>query len=150
MGGGFLLPKYSSLPMLVDWYSGHLYSIIWGGLYAKVYLSAKFCQLVVRAYMLYNLYESFYSHCFCCSGCYCCPYVIIYTKNNNNMKSLGEEEQQQKLKIYINCFILISNRCMTYLSKSWTPNDSIYSFTHCKAVMKLTVLNGLSLQTFIS
>ena len=39
---------------------------------------------------------------------------------------------------------------MTYLSKSWTPNDIKYSFTHCKAVMKLTVLNGLSLQTFIS
>ena len=66
------------------------------------------------------------------------------------MKSLGEQEQQQKLKIYMNCFIFISNRCMTYLSKSWTPNDSIYSFTHCKAVMKLTVSNGLSLQTFIS
>ena len=66
------------------------------------------------------------------------------------MKSLGEQEQQQKLKIYINCLIFISNRCMTYLSKSWTPNDSIYSFTHCKTVMKLTISNGLSLQTFIS
>ena len=65
------------------------------------------------------------------------------------MKSLREQEQH-KLKIYINCFIFIYNRCMTYLSKSWTPNDSIYSFTHCKAVTKLTVSNGLSLQTFIS
>ena len=24
----------------------------------------RFCLLVVKAYMLYNLYESFYSHCF--------------------------------------------------------------------------------------
>ena len=66
------------------------------------------------------------------------------------MKSLQQQEQQQKLKIYINCFIFISNRCMTYLPKSCTPTDSIYSFTHCKAVMKLTVSNGFSLQTFIS
>ena len=66
------------------------------------------------------------------------------------MKSLGEPEQQQKLKIYINSFIFLSNRCMTYLSKSGTPNDSIYSFTHCKAVMKLTVSNGLSLQTLFN
>ena len=27
---GVHLPKYSSLPMLVDWYSRHLYSITWG------------------------------------------------------------------------------------------------------------------------
>ena len=66
------------------------------------------------------------------------------------MTLFGEQEQQQKLKIYINCFIFISNKCMTYLSKSSTPNDSIYSFTHCKAVMKLTVWNGLSVHTFIS
>ena len=79
---GVHLPKYSSLPMLVDWYSRHLYCITWGGPYAKVYLSAKFSLLVVKAYMLYNLYESFYAHCFCCccSVCYCCPCVIIYTK----------------------------------------------------------------------
>ena len=58
------------------------------------------------------------------------------------MKSLGEQEQQPKPKIYRNCFIFISSKCMTYLSKSSTPNDSIYNFTHCKAVMKLTVSNG--------
>ena len=76
---GVHLPKYSSLSMLVDWYSRHLYSITQGGPYAKVYFSAKFCLLVVKAYMLYNLYESFYSHCCfcCCSVCYCCPCVII-------------------------------------------------------------------------
>ena len=33
------------------------------------------------------------------------------------MKSLGEQEKQQKLKIYINCFIVISIRCMPYLQK---------------------------------
>ena len=29
-------------------------------------------------------------------------------------------------------------------------NYCIYSFTHCKAVMKLTVSNGLSVHAFIS
>ena len=84
--GGSICPKYSSLPMLVDWYSRHLYCITQGGPYAKVYLSAKFSLLVVKAYMLYNLYESFYAHCFCCccSVCYCCPCVIIYTKQQQH------------------------------------------------------------------
>ena len=66
------------------WWTGiqGISTLFLGGPSAKVYLSAKFYLLVVKAYMLYNLYESFYSHCFCCccSVCYCCPCVIIYTK----------------------------------------------------------------------
>ena len=98
------------------------------------------------------LYESFYPHsfCYCCCSC-CCRgiCVITYSKQQQQHDIIGKQEQQQKLKIYINCFIFINNKCMTYIYKSSTPNDSIYNFTHCKAVMKLTVSNGLSVHTFI-
>ena len=60
---GVHLQKYSSLTMLVDCYSC-ISTLLPGGPNAKIHLSAKFCLLVVKPYMLYNLYDSFYSHCF--------------------------------------------------------------------------------------
>ena len=58
-----------------------IYALVPGG---SICQSLFVCQ--VKAYMLYNLYESFYSHCFCCccSVCYCCPCVIIYTKQQQH------------------------------------------------------------------
>ena len=52
----------------------------------------RFCLLVVKAYMLYNLYEGFFSMLFCCcSVCSCCPCVIIHTKQ--------QQQQQQQHEI---------------------------------------------------
>ena len=75
-----------SIVLCQCWWTGiqGISTLLLGGPSAKVYLSAKFYLLVVKAYMLYNLYESFYSHCFCyCSVCYC-PCVTIYTKQQQH------------------------------------------------------------------
>ena len=69
-----------------------------------------------------NLHESFYSHSFCCcSVCCCCPCVIMYTKQQQH-EIISTTKTTKKLEIDINCFIFISDKCMTYLSNSSTPN----------------------------
>ena len=62
------------------------------------------------------------ANCCCSFACCCCPCVIMYTTQQQE-EIISTKKQQ--LQIDRNWYIFWSNKCMTHLSSSSTPNDSM-------------------------